>query len=175
MAYVECQHEGDVLLMVQTGRWPNRVAPDLAAHVAGCQSCAEVALAASAVEADAADIEVPALPSSGTVWWRAQLRARQDAAREVVRPITATQALAFAAVVGSFGAVFGATTTWFQDALRWFGGALGRMVSGHRLPQIPSLPQDLASVWVGYWVVLLVACFGLIAGALVLRWAMKEE
>ena len=70
---------------------------------------------------------VPALPESGLVWWRAQLRARQDAARVAVRPITVAQAVAFAAAVGVLGALFGATASWFQRGLQWLGGVAGSM------------------------------------------------
>jgi len=115
------------------------------------------------------------VPSAGTVWWRAQLRARQEAARVVVRPITAAQALSLAALFGLAGAVFGATASWFQGALRWFGGALSTVRSNVRLPEIPTLPQDLSGIWIGYWVVLAVAVFSLIAGAGIMRWAMKED
>lgn len=40
------------------------------------------------------------VPTPEIVWWRAQMRARQDAARKAVRPILFTQALAIAASIG---------------------------------------------------------------------------
>lgn len=40
------------------------------------------------------------LPAAGTVWWRATIRARADAARTAERPITAWQGVAAAAVLG---------------------------------------------------------------------------
>ena len=40
------------------------------------------------------------MPTPEIVWWRAQMRARQEAARKAARPILFTQALAIAALIG---------------------------------------------------------------------------
>ena len=175
MARLECPHEDDVLLMVQTGRWPERAPEDLRAHAASCEICTDLASVAMAVEAELEDGPVPPLPSSGTVWWRAQLRARQDAAKEAVRPMTAAQTLGLAALFGLAGAVFGATAQWFQGALRWFGGAVGNVASSVRLPALPAMPDDLSSVWVGYWVIAAMLAVGVTVGAAVIGWAMRED
>jgi len=163
------------LTMVTTGQWPDRAPAELREHARSCEVCRDLAVIAVAIEADAATGPIPPVPSAGTVWWRAQLRARQEAERAVVRPITAAQALSLAALFGLAGAVFGATAPWFQGAVRWFVGALGTVRNSVHLPELPALPQDLSGVWVGYWVVLAVVVFSLIAGAGLMRWAMKED
>ena len=176
-ARTECAREDEVLMMVSTGRWPVAAPAELREHADHCQVCRELGLAAASIgqEAEAsASMSVPNLPSSGTVWWRAQLRARQEAARQVGRPITAAQMLAFAAMVGVAGAVFGATTQWFQRSLRTLGRSIADGVSGISLPSV-SLPQDLSTVPLSSWIILLVVGGGLIAGAAVVSWAMKEE
>ena len=178
----ECVREDEVLMMVSTGRWPEAAPAELRQHANQCQVCRELGLAAAVIgqEAEASlnkEAEAsagPSLPSSGTVWWRAQLRARQEAARQVVRPITAAQMMAFAAMVGVAGAVFGATTQWFQRGLRAIGRSIADGVSGIPMPSI-SLPQDLSAVPMSSWIILLVVGVGLIAGAAVVSWAMKEE
>jgi hypothetical protein len=44
------------------------------------------------------------LPAAGTVWWRATIRARAEAARAVSQPITLAQGIAAACAVGlAFG------------------------------------------------------------------------
>ena len=172
MSRHECQYEADVVTMVYTGRWPERAPDELRAHAATCAVCSDVAVVAAAIESETTENAAPSLPSSGTMWWRAQIRARQDAAREVVRPITAAQALGLAALFGTVGAVFGATAPWFQSAIRWFGSALSGMRESIRLPAIPS---DLSGVWIGYWIILLVVVVSLIATAAVVGWAMKED
>ena len=40
------------------------------------------------------------VPTPEIVWWRAQMRAREEAARKAARPIVLTQALAIAALIG---------------------------------------------------------------------------
>jgi hypothetical protein len=168
---IECVREDEVLMMVSTDRWPDAAPAELREHADQCQVCRELGLAAGAMSKEA-EASAPNLPSSGTVWWRAQLRARQEAAKQVVRPITAAQMLAFAAMVGVAGAVFGATTQWFQRGL----GTLGRTIADSvaSIP-LPSLPQDLSTVPISSWIILFVVGIGLIAGAAVVSWAMKEE
>lgn len=174
MARVDCERESDVLTMVATGQWPERAPSDLREHVEACAVCAELALAASAIDAEAASRRVPDLPSAGTVWWRAQLRARQEAARDVVRPITFVQAVALAMFAGVGGAVFGATASWFQKALGLLGRAFSQVASSIRLPSV-SLPDDFSTVWAGYWVIVVVVGVCLVAAAAVMGWAIKED
>jgi len=50
------------------------------------------------------------VPTPEIVWWRAQMRARQDAARTAARPILFTQALAIAALIGLLVSVAGRLT-----------------------------------------------------------------
>jgi hypothetical protein len=50
------------------------------------------------------------VPTPEIVWWRAQMRARQEAARKAANPILFTQALAIAALVGLLVAVAGRFT-----------------------------------------------------------------
>jgi hypothetical protein len=169
----DCAREDEVLMMVSTGRWPEAAPAELRQHADQCQVCGELGLAAVAI-GEEAEAAAPNLPSSGTVWWRAQLRARQEAARQVVRPITAAQMMAFAAMVGVAGAVFGATTQWFQRGLRTLGRSIADGVGSIPFPSL-SLPQDLSSVPLSSWIILCVVGIGLMAGAAVVSWAMKED
>jgi hypothetical protein len=120
MKPVECEFESEVLAAVLQSRWPERVDADLRSHAAECTICSDVAAIASAVEDAREELRAGAIvPDSGRVWWLAQLRARREAAEAAGRPITAAQVIAFACAVGLLGACFGATSTWFQAALRW--------------------------------------------------------
>ena len=59
------------------------------------------AIVAEAIATEAAFARTEAAPpSSAIVWWRAQMRARQEAARAVERPITIVHGLAIACGVG---------------------------------------------------------------------------
>jgi hypothetical protein len=50
------------------------------------------------------------VPTPEIIWWRSQLRARQEAARKAARPILFTQALAIAALIGLLVSVAGRLT-----------------------------------------------------------------
>ena len=61
------------------------------------------------------------VPTAEIVWWRAQMRAREDAARRAARPIFFTQALALAALIGLLISVLGRLT---MPVLSWAGIAV---------------------------------------------------
>jgi hypothetical protein len=125
MKPVECQFEADVLAAVLESRWPERAGAEMRAHVSACPICSDVALVAGAVE-DARDEmrASAAIPDSGRVWWLARMRAQREAAEAAGRPITAAQMIALACAAGLLGACFGATSAWFQAALRWMASSV---------------------------------------------------
>ena len=92
---IQCPREGDVLDALSSARWPARVDAELTTHVASCEVCQDVIAVASAMrdDHDAAWHEA-SVPSSGQMWWRAEMRARQDAIREATRPVAIAQAVA---------------------------------------------------------------------------------
>jgi len=115
---VECCREQDVIAAVVSHRWPERCDADLRDHVAACEICQDVAEVAAAFLVDQdADYQPVRVPSSAHMWWRLQMRARQDAARAALRPINVAQGLVAAAVTSLAVAViaFGwAATSWSQ-------------------------------------------------------------
>src|SRR4051812_30199788 len=59
------------------------------------------AIVAEAIAAEASYAQTEAQPpSSAIVWWRAQMRARQEASRLAEQPITIVHALSIAAGIG---------------------------------------------------------------------------
>jgi hypothetical protein len=124
MKPVECEFEAEILASVLQGRWPEGIEAHLRAHVAGCAICPEVVTIAGEIHNSREELRQRAvLPEAGAVWWRAQLRARREAAEVAARPMTVAQVTAFACAVGLLGACFGATSTWFQSVL-------GKITSG---------------------------------------------
>ena len=92
---IQCQREGDVLDALASARWPHRAGEDLVQHVASCEICQDVITVAAAIQADHdAAYREANVPSSGQVWWRAEMRARQDAIREASRPVAVAQGVA---------------------------------------------------------------------------------
>jgi hypothetical protein len=125
MKPVECEFEAEVLAAVLQSNWPGRADAQLRAHAETCRICSDVVAVACAVDGAREELRAGAMvPDSGRVWWLAQVRARREAAEAAGRPITAAQAIAFACAVGLVGACFGATSAWFQSALRWIGSSM---------------------------------------------------
>jgi hypothetical protein len=120
MTSTECAFEEEVLAAVVESRWSETVDAHLREHAASCAICRDLVEVSSAIGEVRDQMPAPALiPDAGRVWWIAQLRARREAIKEAGRPITAAHVIAFACAVGLAGACFGATSAWFQAALRW--------------------------------------------------------
>jgi hypothetical protein len=105
---IECRREQDVLDAMAAGRWPDRCDAELSAHVAGCAICTDVVAVAGAFrDAHDAAWRDARVPPSGRVWWRAEMRARQEAVRKAAQPITVVQGIAGACAAGIVAALIG--------------------------------------------------------------------
>src|SRR5260221_6864339 len=79
------------------------------------------AIVADAIAADAALAHAEAQPpSSAIVWWRAQMRARQEAAQLAEQPITIVHALSIAAGVGLMLSIAGYAIAGVKGSIGWF-------------------------------------------------------
>jgi hypothetical protein len=99
---------------------------DLHEHVAGCPSCADLLLVMSSLrsEWDTSRRTAP-VPSAGLVWWRAQLKQRQAAARAASAPVTGLHAITLALAL-----VFAVFLAW----------TVGRTVGMPAALSLPALP-----------------------------------
>jgi hypothetical protein len=97
----ECPREAELLEALQASAWPDCCPQVLRDHVAACASCAELAaIVLPLLDEHHAAVSSASVPPSGAVWWRAQMRARQEAARRAARPISIAQAIGVACAVG---------------------------------------------------------------------------
>lgn len=150
----DCDREQDVLDALAAGRWPARCDDDLRAHVDACMVCRDLADVASAVAEDRdrawGDVQVP---SSGIMWWRVQLRAREDAARAAGRPVAFIQGVAASVAVWLAIALFRAIPAQSLGEWRaWLvGGVAITMADVARLTAAVPL---LVFVIVGAWLLL---------------------
>jgi hypothetical protein len=70
---------------------------ELQRHVASCPTCADLVLVMSSLRSGRDQWRRTApVPSAGLVWWRAQLRQRQSAARAAAAPVTFVHAITLA-------------------------------------------------------------------------------
>jgi hypothetical protein len=101
------------------------VSPDLAAHLVTCGACAEVArLAATMRDVRDAACAQAHPPSAGIVWWRAQRKAREDAARKAARPISFVHAIALGCAAAAVVALLGLGLAGVRSSLASFLGPL---------------------------------------------------
>ncbi len=118
MTFADCSREQDLIDALTTEQWPNRCDEDLKSHVAGCQGCQDlIAVVAPLGDAWAASKADAHVPASGMVWWRAQMRARQEAARAAARPITVVQVIAMLAGTAVVVACLVALSPWLASSV----------------------------------------------------------
>lgn len=135
----ECVFEEEVLAAALQSRFPERISPEMRAHLAACSGCRDLVAVVSAIAENRDEMHAAvSTPESGRMWWMAQLRARREALEAAARPITAAQVIACACAAGLAGACFGATSDWFQRMLR-------RAASG--FTSFPSATALLADHW----------------------------
>jgi hypothetical protein len=92
-----CSYEKEVSELLARGQWPGSCAPELRAHVSGCRSCEDLVLVTEALRRARAEAVGGAhLVSPGVLWWKAQLRRRNDAIARVGKPILGAQIFALA-------------------------------------------------------------------------------
>ncbi len=105
-----CPREPEVVEAITRGDW-TQAAPgddDLRAHTASCAACGELVTLMEALREDhAVVLRAADVPAAGTVWWRATIRARADAAEKASRPITVAQGAATACIAGVAAAFAG--------------------------------------------------------------------
>lgn len=130
MTAYECQYEETLVEAIEAQRWPNR-APELVAHVETCAVCAELAtvMTAFAAEGEVARHAARGVPPAEVVWWRAQLRARQDARETAARPLTWAQAIAGACSLGVLVALGRLTLEHTTAFATWFMARLTSMAT----------------------------------------------
>jgi hypothetical protein len=134
---LECDREQDVLDALSAGRWPDRCDAELRAHVTSCPLCTDLADVATALldDRDSAWREARVAPS-GVVWWRAQLRAREEAARAAGRPLAFIQGVAASFAVWLVVALLRAVPSEYLSAWRAWAAAA--------IPQVTFTMPDVA-------------------------------
>jgi len=83
-------------------------------------------------------------PSSAIVWWRAQLRARREAAALAEKPITVVHALAIAAGLGLMLSVVGYAVAGVKGSWSWVANVFASISA--TASAMPAL--DLTNHWV---------------------------
>ncbi len=136
-----CAFEKDLSLALHEGRWPAACDPALQAHVAACSSCSDLVLVTTALQrARAAATQVPALPSPGVLWWRAQVRRRNQAAERMSQPLVFTEAITL--VVTLVALAFAGFR--FADRLDWSSFSASFTPANFHLSGLAAMPTWMA-------------------------------
>ena len=102
------------------------------------------AIVAEAIEAEASVARREAAPpSAAIVWWRAQMRARQEATKAAERPLTIVHGLAIACGFGLLVSVVGTTMAGVKGSAAWLAGVYQSVAAGTG----PLATLDLTSRW----------------------------
>jgi hypothetical protein len=153
----ECDREQDVLDALSADRWPDRCEEELRDHVSACGICRDLVDVAMALKSDQdAAWRDARVPSAGGVWWRAQLRAREDAARAAGRPVAFIQGVAASVAVWLAIALFRAVPAEYVTQWRvWLAGFFPDATpSMSGLSTLTAAAPLLVFVIVGAWLVL---------------------
>ncbi len=166
MTFTGCQFEPEVRALLEAGRWPHACPAELGGHVETCRSCRDLVLVTGAFRrASAASARAAVLPSPGILWWRAQLRRRNEAVERIARPIFGAQVFAlalFATVAAGFvviqaqnGAAWWATagsglgsglSSWFAGLGQWQGFRLETLLPALSAKGLESMPMLVPGV-----------------------------
>ena len=144
MSPFTCAREREVTELLHRGYWPEACPDELRAHVEACRMCSDLVAVRTALQtARQQTMQLPHLESPGAIWWRAQLRRRNEAIERVGRPILGAQifALAISVVVGV------AVLAWQGNALKaWFADLPRALHLDALVPAAMSQSGGLASI-----------------------------
>ena len=119
MTFVSCTCEKEIRELVENGQWPLASPPELRDHAAACRTCADLVLVAGAFQRTRATTIAAARPATpGAIWWRAQLRSRQQAFERIQRPLIGAQVFALVAVLLP---IIGLVAFQAHNLAAWFG------------------------------------------------------
>jgi predicted anti-sigma-YlaC factor YlaD len=126
----ECTHEREVLDLVLSGRWPEHCDDATREHIDACEVCSDVVTIALAMEDTRETTAREASPPDATlVWWRAQLRAHEDAARKAARPIALVQGVALGIGIVGTVSVTRSAWPWLRTYFAGTGDSIAHAVS----------------------------------------------
>jgi hypothetical protein len=126
------------------------------------------AIIADAIAAEASSARREAQPpSSAIVWWRAQMRARQEAARTVERPLTVVHGLAIACGAGLLLSLVSTAAVGVKGSFAWLTALYGSATA-------PATAAG-AGPWTAFPVVVLAAALFSVLAASVAAWVIFAD
>ena len=148
-----CPHEAEAKAVLRRGHWPDACEPELRQHVETCDRCASQLLVLHAFQrARAEAVQVARINHPDLLWWRAQLRRRNNALQRVGRPVTIAQIFALSISILTATALLGSLLRNGVDWSSW-------LPTPSTLAQFDAL-SFVASVKADWGLLLLLTGFG---------------
>jgi hypothetical protein len=142
-----CKRESEMKQALESGQWPLGCSGELCAHVATCRSCKEqVLLSTSFRQVRSQSMAAAPLGSPGLLWWRAQLRRRNQAVERVTRPLLGAQIFSLAVMLLAALVFFGIKLGQQQDPLDSLK-ALPHRLAAYCASLTPSIADQTSSGW----------------------------
>jgi hypothetical protein len=161
-----CHHE-EAVVAAAIDQHAGASTADVRRHLGECASCRELYHLVSSLREDRVEaLAQVQVPSAGQVWWRAELRARQEASAAAARPITVVTGLAAASLAGLLASIAGVIAWWLQG---WTAPVVVSALAAAVASRMAYLPTGL---WVTTW---LVALAFIIVTPVLLYVALREE
>jgi hypothetical protein len=165
----ECVRVADVLAAMTAGREVGLANEELRQHADACESCRETVTVVSVLRSERDRLRrTTTVPSAGLVWWRAQLRQRQQAALKATAPVTAVHAAAIVAAV-VLAVVLATSVAPF----------VGMPSLSNWVPQVPSFVASTGTLTTDFpllrYGVMLGATAWLILGPVALYFALRRD
>jgi len=115
-----CPHEAEAQAVLRRGHWPDACDPELRKHVETCDRCAGQLVVLHAFQrARSEAVQVAHMGHPSLLWWRAQLRRRNDALERVGKPITTAQIFALCISIVTAVALFASQMRKGVDWSSW--------------------------------------------------------
>ena len=141
MSLLPCRRESEIRNLLHLGHWPSATPNDILAHARECRSCRDLVLIHNAFHSSRkAAAGVANLNSPGLLWWRAQLRRRNDAVERIGKPLMGAQIFALCLNLAIVITVISSQAT---HGLRWMSAQWYRTLTDHSQAH----PFHLGSPW----------------------------
>lgn len=165
-----CPREAEAEAALRRGHWPDACEPELREHVATCDRCSSRLLVLKTFQtARAESMQAAHLGHPGLLWWRAQLRRRNEALERVGKPAITGQLFALFISILTVVALLGSQIRKGVDWSSWLPGPS----AGSHFDAL----SLLSSIEADWGLILLLAGFGtvILLGAVVVYLATDRN
>lgn len=123
-----CPHEAEARAVLRSGHWPDACEPELRQHVESCDRCSSQLLVLHAFQSARAEaVRGARVGNANLLWWRAQLRRRNDALERVTRPIATAHIFALCVSLLAAAALIGSLLQKGVDWSSWLPSSVSQL------------------------------------------------